>query len=396
MKKIFMIILMIPCMALGQMFSSSSAIAGSATCNSIMDNGGDNTGSSDNSTAFLTTAALGPSGKGCVYFPPGSYRFAGQVTYTLPSNSASLAIKGDGQDVSVLNWPSGGGLSINYPAYTNSVTVSGLTFATGANGSATGLALNQSGTAYFGTVPAASLISNVVFRGMDGYQATNYWGTALWVSGVSSVNVLASGFWGASAISGTGIHYVGSGGIYAVQENVTDSIFSGLALGVIYDANTQGVSVISSNFTNVGVGIDVPSGIAGTSQLTVMGSQFNCTISCINMWTGVDSTIVQGNLFFLGQAVNGLYLNPSSSSLISGNAFVPAKGGETANSAITFNGYKAFSSIVTGNQCSGLVTCVQLTSNAKYVNVQSNSYSGNSNNVINNCATGCTVGGGSP
>ena len=370
--------------------ATTGFVARHAPCPSILDNGGDNTGVNDNSTAFATTAALGPSGNACVYFPPGTYAFSGSVSYTMPTNTASITVLGAGQDVTKLVWASGGGLTLNFITDANSAHVRDLTFATGTTNTGIGIFFQQTAanTSYSYNA-IMSDVSNVTIRGNDGYVATDYWQYGIDDFGVSNINFIGVNILGASARGGTGIITHGDINRIPVQFNVVACNFAGLTTGFDYDAYTQGVSISASNFTNESTGIYTNG--SALDQLTVTGSQFNATNIDINMNSPVLQTMIYGNLFLLQTNANGIYLNPSSSLSIVGNSFAPNPSATNTN-GITFNGYNALSSVVTGNNFAQLTTGVNLTSNAKYVNVQGNTYSGDANTVINNCTTGCTVG----
>ena len=372
--------------------ATTAFVAKHAPCPSIMDNGGDNTGVSDNTTAFATTAGLGPSGQACVYFPPGTYAFSGTVTYTMPTNTASITVLGAGQDVSKLVWAGGGGLQVNFITDANSAHIRDLTFATGTTNAGNGIYLNQTAAnTSFSTNVIMSDITNVTVRGNDGYQAVDYWANAINVFGISNVNFVGVDIAGASAVHGVGIIITGDANRVPVQFNIVGCVFSGLQYGFYYGNYVQGVSISASNYTNDGIGVYIPAAVTGLDQLTVTASQFNCQTVDIQMNTAVLQTMIYGNLFLLQTSANGIYLNPSSSLSIVGNTFAPNPGA-TSTTGITFNNYNALSSVVTGNNFAQLTTGVNLTANAKYVNVQGNSYSGNTNTVVNNCTTGCTVG----
>lgn len=370
--------------------ATTGFVARHAPCPSILDNGGDNTGVNDNSTAFATTAALGPSGQACVYFPPGTYAFSGSVSYTMPTNTASITVLGAGQDVTKLVWASGGGLTLNFITDANSAHIRDLTFATGttAAGSAVSLVQTAANTS-FSYNGILSDVSNVTIRGNDGYQVSDYWNVGIYDFGISNVNFIGDDIVGRSALGGIGIEITGDANRIPVAFNVYGCQFSGLSYGFDYAPYTQGVSITSSNFTNVTRGVYAFG--TGLDQLTITGSQFNAASINIDLETPVLQTMIYGNLILLQTNANGIYLNPSSSTSIVGNSFAPNPGATTTN-GITFNGYNALSSVVTGNNFAQLTTGVNLTTNAKYVNVQANTYSGVTNTVINNCTTGCTVG----
>lgn len=375
--------------------ATTGFVAAHSPCPSILDNGGNNTGSSDNTAAFAATAALGPSGQACVYFPPGTYAFSGNVAYTMPTNTASITVLGAGQDVSKLVWAGGGGMTINFITDANSVHVRNLTFATGTTATGTALALTQTAAnTNFSVNTILSDVSNVAFRGNDGYQVTDYWANDIAVFGISNVNFISDAFIGASGVLGNGVFISGDANRIPVQFNLFSCVFSGHSNGFVYGTYTQGVTIGQSNFTNVGTGIVATGGETGLDQLTVIGNQFNATSVAINLITSLIDTMIHGNLFLIRTSGVGIQIAAANATSIVGNRFGNA-GSATSTTGISMTGYSVLSTVITGNSFSQLTTGVNLTSSSQSVNVQSNTYAVMTNNVINNCTIGCTVGGGS-
>jgi hypothetical protein len=203
---------------------------------SIMSYGGDNTGVKDNVAAFAAVVAAYTPGQVCVFFPPGTYRFNTQLTYEMPTDSASLTILGAGADVTNLIWPEGGGIEVTFVSQYNSVHIRDLSLLTSAAGAGAALYLNQTASVSNPANSAPSDITNVTCRGSDGYDISYYWGSGVTVYGVSNVTF-------------QGLNVVGSG-----------SGWSTVGTGVILEGSPSVIAAVAFNFANctlnyVGTGI---------------------------------------------------------------------------------------------------------------------------------------------
>ncbi|PVX77152.1 hypothetical protein [Paraburkholderia unamae] len=379
--------------------ATTAFVANHAPCPSILDHGGDNTNTNDNTSAFAATAAVGPSGQACVYFPPGVYKFSSAVSYSLPSTTASITIHGAAADQSKLVWASGGGMTITYNGPYNAVHISGLSFLTGSVGSGTALSLSQSSSSIPNPANTALTdITNVTIRGSDGYEVSDYWANGISISGVSNVNIFNSIIDGATTSSGVGVYLIGTANAQAVAINIQNCFIQALGNGVKYNNYVQGVNVTNNNFTGVGYGVYVSTPAAGQDQLTVIGNQFNSVNSGVFDTAGVTDTMIHGNLFIVpysGSAVSGINLTATNGFTIMGNTFGRIGGSATNTNGIIIGGTTPVAGVITGNMFEGFGTAVWLQTGSSTVSVQSNYYSGNTANVTNN-GTGNVVGVASP
>lgn len=352
---------------------------------------------SDNSSALTAALAASPGPSKCVYIPPGTFKFSANYAYTLPNNSSSIMLKGAGADVTQLVWANGDGLTFNYLSQTNSVHIREMSILTGANGTGSGITLNETASSI--PNPANSAVSdiiNVSLHGVDGYAASNYWANGIYIYGVSNVNFSGVSVTGHSqaATSGYGIYVQGSASLPPVVFNVTNSYFQWLVTGIVYGNYVQGMSVAQTQFTGDAYGIWTPSNLSGLDQLVVTGSQFNCTNEGVYEQTSVPNSMFDNNLFIVPNTGVGVMLNQSYLFSFLGNSFnINGSKGATYPVGIVINS-SAGGGVITGNVFDNMVSGVILQSGATGTNVQSNRYSNTSNNVVNN-GSGNTVGGGS-
>jgi hypothetical protein len=365
----------------------------------IMDFGGDNTGASDNSAAFAAAVAAGPSGRACVYFPPGKYAFSSQLVYTLPTTAASVTIMGAGIDITELTWAGGGGFKVNYLGAFNSVHIRDMSITTGTTNTGSAISLIQTAASIPNPAESAlSDITNVVMRGADGYDVSDYWAGGIDVSGVSNINFVNVQGIGSPAQAGFGMRIQGTASLPPVQFNITGSMFNSLQYGAIFGAYTQGITVNQSNFTANGTaGIHVPAGIVGTDQLTIINSQFASGIG-INILSQYQNLMIANNLFIIQNIAGtyGIYNNAAVLFAYIGNTFQNANAPSLGNNpvGIYVNNTSGVAGVITGNVFRYMSPAIRLDTSASAVNVQSNAYFNNNTN-ISNSGTGNTLGGGS-
>jgi len=383
--------------------ATTGFVANHAPCPSIMDNGGINNGTGDNRTAFAATAALGPSGQACVYFPPGTYAFGGNLSYSL-SNGQSITILGAGMGVTKLQWAGGGGMTIAYANNQNFVNIANLSITTGTTNTGTGLTLFQGGSSG-NAISALSTIVNVAINGSDGVGQTDYWNVGLAINTVSNVdvvNVSIFGAGGAYSTNGQGVNLSGaSDGNEAVQLNFWGCVFQYVGIGMYFGDYVQGVTVTNSNFTGDNIGIETSTSNAHQSGLTVIGSQFNCLGYGIYDQTavGIAGLFIDHNYFELpyngGTSVVAVILSKIYLAQIIGNIIERIGPSATGLNGIVVQGSSTVGAMISGNVIFAMTTGIWLQTGSTNINVQSNFYNSNGTNVVNSCSSGCTVGGGS-
>lgn len=282
----------------------------SATCLNITSPafGGSGNNVIDNVTPLINAyAALSGTG-GCIYFPPGKYKFTTSVSYSIPAGIFSVTLVGSGPDSTVLTWPNAaGGLTYNYAGVNSSTHFRDLSLTTGTTNGGNALTLNMASSVVNVGVAATSDIYRVTMRGDDGYRATDYWTTGLNIANVSGVQVDNLTVAGSSTQQGIGTNIVGLPGssTYAVLLDIAKSNYVGLASGLIYGSFVQGVTVDQTNFTFVTNGIGSAGSETGALvQLAVTNSQFNPgTVSGgsgINTQTEIGGVQLTNNFFVIG------------------------------------------------------------------------------------------------
>jgi hypothetical protein len=366
-----------------------------------VDYGADPTGAADCSAAVAAahTAAV-VYGSGCIQFPAGTFYLAAPVTLSVAANS-SLSILGVGSQVTTLKFAAGiDGIVLNYQSSTASAHVRYMSLVTlGASGTTRGITYNQIGT--FGVSPNSD-VTDVALHGADGIAVADYWGTAVQISGVSQVNlcglyVIGPAPGGSGYVTSdlcTGVGLVGTSAVPAVVFNLEDCVLNYLGVAVSYGAYVQGVALCACNITGGYEGIVTATGSSGTGQdeLSVALTQINVYLVAVNVSSVQDVLLCGGNLIIVIANGIGVQLTNPQRFSVTGTS-VLSIGAST--DGIVVIGYGAGAGVITGNVLDGHTTAVWLQSGSQYVNVQSNAYSGNGTNVLNQ-GTNNTVGGGSP
>lgn len=352
-------------------------------------------GTTDDTVAVQAALTWAMAQQVSMRFPSGHYHFTAPLTVTFPAQLSTFTIIGDGPDLSILNWASGNGLTINYLGPQNSSNILTMSFTTSATNSGVGLKFNQ--TALSDPNPALNALSNireVVFRGNDGYIVTACWATAFVSEGVSNVDLYSCYFGGNAALggSGTGVLLEGTASLPPVVFNMVSCNFEWNLVGIQYGNYVQGVSITTTNFVGGSHGVLSAASLTNLDQLTVTSSQFNQALDNIVTQTNIANTMLIGNEVIVQSNASGFLLNAAGIYTIVGNTL--AGNGFTNTNGIVINNSTG-AGVITGNMLFGLTTAIFLQTGSNGVNVQSNAYTSNSNNVIN-LGFGNTVGGGSP
>lgn len=324
-----------------------------------MDHGGDKTGVSDNSAAFVATVAASPSGQACVSFPAGTFKFNSALSYTNPAAPSSILIKGAGQDVTTLVFAnSTSGINIVSNAPGSSAHIRDMTVATAqAAGGNAGIVLTQTSSL---NQFSMSDIYNVTLRGNDniGAGGSHYWSYGILINGQDSVNVESVTVYGNGG-AGVGLQCQGNGVQYAIYVNISKSVFNSLGTGVVYSSYCQGMTITQSNFQNDSIGFMVPSGAAGVlAQLQISDSQFQTSSDGINIQTNVGGTMIHDNDIFVPVNHSGIFIANTNGGTIHGNTINTDGTGTTGTSGIVLgSGSQTF--VIMGNQIGGVASCIQ-------------------------------------
>jgi hypothetical protein len=377
-------------------FAAPPGSGTSAACPSAASLGFVGDGSTDNVATWNTWAAGFTSAMAgyCIDFGTGWYKFSSGVSIAIPvstQGNQALVIRGIGSEGAVLDFATGGGITIN-PLSTfeaKQYHISGLSLWTRGT---TGNCITVNNTI---TTTLQNSIRDVVCRGVGG--STN-WASGIYLANQGQlyienfiithstigINVAASATAGASP----GI-VIANGSIGATDK-------------AIYVGNNSESILIDKMIFNGGTKIYID----GTNifQVTVSNSVFSGLISGVGQ-SNADGIFVNGAGAI--QLINNLmYCNPGFSCIkatnthgltIIGNIF-RGDSGIGSNTGITIGTYPSGNTVpstIVGNSFSTLATGINLLTGSSKVNVQSNAYSSNTTNIVNS-GTGNTIGGGSP
>lgn len=381
----------------GQVLTKNSSTAGDASwrdqCLNIESFGGVGNNSTDNTTPLNNALAALTGNGGCIYFPPGKYKFNSAITYNFTSGIFSVALVGSGQDNTILTWPSAsGGMTFNYAGINSSTHFRDLSITTGTTNGGNAIALNLSTSVANPAAFAQSDLYRVTIRGDDGYSITDYWSNGVNVSNVSNINFNGLSIYGPSTPNGTGISLVGLPGssTYAVQFNVAQSVIQSLGTGILYGSFIQGATVDATNFTGSTNAIAAAGSETGTlAQLSVTNSQFNGgSVSKANgilALTGINGLQIANNLFLVpGTSGTAISLPQSKLTTIVGNVFW-GQNAATSEQGVSIANTNSLPCVIQGNIFFGFngttSTGLSLGASAANCAVGGNSFLTNTTNV---------------
>ncbi len=363
----------------------------------------------DNADAIDAALAAMPNDGGTLYFPAGKYFISRKVAHTLFNGQSSLIIKGDGSGVTQLFWPNArGGIDITCPSMLNAVTVRDMTLSTHTSGTDTALAItNTSGRAppnNFNTSWRQTLIESITIEGDPRTYA--YWDIGIVLNGVSVANFVDIYIEGGDGLiggeertsAGTGVLMQGVPAIaqFGVIFNFTRCLFSDLGIGIEIGSFIQGVTVSQCNFiggTTTAIYSRATS-LGENTLLAVSDSQFDAVATQIRLDKGIENVQISNSMFFVKQNQSGILQNRGAYLQVSNCLFVSGTKGGSFGTGISVTNGNQNAAIITGNIFHSLAIGVFIDINSSHVNVQSNSYSSNAQNVLNQGAFN-TIGGGS-
>jgi hypothetical protein len=291
--------------------------------------GADPTGAADSASAF--NSALSDSSN-VIFSHPGKYKFLSAITYNIATGVHSLSIACSGADNTILFWPTGNGITVNYVFHGNSFHMRDCTVSTGAANSGNGVTLTQTDClADF----AQSDFYRVTFRGDDAYAAiTDYWSNAINIVGVSGINydglTLYGGF-GSGSAQGNGINIAGNpvdcgtttG--YSIYHNISKNTLNNLNNGIVLGGYTQGLTLTQSNLQGSNFGILVPGSSPGNLlEMLVSNNQFATVKDSILIGTSYNLSTFTGNLIAPGANFAAIDIQDTNQAFttITGNVIV--------------------------------------------------------------------------
>lgn len=368
----------------------------------LLDYGGVADGVTDNSAAIAAAIAACPVDAVSVYIPPGNWSFSTPLAHIFPANSvASFSLFGAGSDVTrlIFTLQNNPGIALQLSSSFHSYHIRDLSVLAGTHQGSQGLYVNQTLTPI--TNPANSSysdVTNVTFRGSDGYIISDGWETDVYVYQASYINFIGCKFVG--PYTSTGVNLEGTSPNIACVFNFIGCDFSGTNYGLEYGAYVQGVTVSNCNFDGCQYAVWIPPGIAGCDQLSINACQFGANAVCgVFMQSPCEATMIYGNFFIIADNAAthaaGITIQNSAGTSIYGNSFSPSAIPGTGNqNGIIIESYLSQCGVITGNVFQQINNAINLQTGSQHFNVQSNAYLSNTNNVINSGSNN-TVGGGS-
>lgn len=379
--------------------ATSAFVANHEGCPAIMDNGGDNTGTNDNTAALAATLAKSPSTNLCAYFRPGTYKFLSRQNINVNSTSySSVTLIGAGSEQTFLTFPGTAGIEFTLNSQYNVIHLRHMSITAGATNNGDGVYINQttSPIADAANTPVSD-ITDVVLRGADGAGNTDYWSTGVEISNQSNVNFDNVTITGTNTQLGNGVYIHGTANDPPNVFNLSAFTANYLNVGFQYGNYVQGVTFNYSNFTGDNYGIVSAAGLSVLVQLAITNSQFNCFYSAVLLNTAIPDLLVHGNLFFIPGPSTGdaeaLALNQTGRYSITANSFA-GYNTTTNTDGVVVNTNVSSSGVIAANSFDALGVGVVLQSPSSGNNVQSNAYHG-VGTAVSNSGTGNTVGGGS-
>jgi hypothetical protein len=262
-------------------------------------------------------------------------------------------------------------------------------------GTRTGITFTNS-YAFFGTWVAQSDISDITFRGQDGYANVKHWNRCIDISNVSDINFNNVNFYGESnGLSGTGVYIdqpgagcfaPGSSNTCGTVYNFVNCNFTFLGTAFVYGAHTQTVQFANCFFAQCDTGIYAPPVSPNTLQgLLVTNSTFFNFGESINLQSDLPNVCITNCMFTVDSGRRAIFITPSNNLTIIGNQFIPYNAANVQVAGIEINTTTAGSiGVIDGNTFSSVNKGILLNAGTSGIKVGiGNSYTGMTDNIIN-------------
>jgi hypothetical protein len=276
--------------------------------------GADPTGVLDSAPALRKALSVSPYAK----FGKGKFKLSSAVLYTLPSSVASVRIDGAGPDLTEIYAPNNDALQLALQGSGSSFHLRDFSLTSGQLGAGRkGVSVTCTNPIPNPGLGAVSDVSNVVFRGSDGYVAGNYWDTAFEDVGVSNIQFNNCGwFGGSSGVSGLygagkAISCVGlpAQSSYAVALTFRGCTWDQLDTAFDMGSYTQGFSFVGCNISSCNYGAKAVGGLTGLlAELQFIGGQIQAKYP-ISIGTSMYGLNVLGTQLFVidgGAGIGGI------------------------------------------------------------------------------------------
>ncbi|MCJ2020528.1 glycoside hydrolase family 55 protein [Methylobacterium sp. E-065] len=357
---------------------------------SVKDFGAKGDSTTDDTAAFQaainTVASLGAfltNGNAQMRIPCGNYILAGNLIANV-AGSKSFVIAGEVRDCVKLTFKgqTGTALTVNYGDRFSSFHLSDLAYTVDTDTTTSvGVRLvNANPVGPTGT--SRSSFNRVIFRGADGRQVVNHWGTMMQASMVSNIDFNQVDGYGAGTNSTTiaqGISIKGDSTLanfagYVVSFNFNDGNLNGFDKAISLGDATQGTFINGTNWNAVNYGVYVPAGLTGLDGVLVSGTP-GASAKIANvavLSTDARNVVIKGNYFLLSQPSCIGVRSAAIGSIIQGNGF---EGISSANPGVGVDLIDgATGSAVSGNFYSYLTTGNALSSQTSNNILTGNSY----------------------
>lgn len=377
----------------GYSSNGTSVIGTPANCIAIEAYGG-GTGVSDNGAVLNTALGALPSAGGCIKFSAGTYAFTTPVTFTFPNAKSSVMLAGSGIEGTVLSWgsPAGSAYVFNITNQLNSVHMRDMTLTTSGVSASVGVLVTS--TLVNSIISASTDFTNISFRGANGPFNSQYWQIGVKNVNVSNIKMDNAWFYGGSTLAGIGFYNIGvvSPQSYVDAVTMIGGGCEGINICLWMDTRVFYAQMISGVCSECNYGIYVPTASPGNTSLQVIGNEYSTNIAGVaSAGTGViGAANIAGNTFGInaGTGVSADFLQTS----ITGNWFSSNTGSPSGIVGVNFLSGSS-TNIVTGNVLTGMAEGVANNTGSNGLNVQSNVYQSNTQNVAQGPGASMQVGG---
>ena len=219
-------------------------------------------------------------------------------------------------------------ITLTNPKMLQAATVKDLSLLTGTAGGGTALTITNANGNANGSLERSGIF-DVSIKGADGGNDVQYWTLGLKAAGVSYLDIDRLSIVGSAGWLGNGAEISGSAAVPSFITAFRSANFQLLQTCASLGSWVQGVTFTDNSNFGGAIGVDIPAGESGQTQLIIAASQSATATALVRTVSAYPDIIVRNSLILGG----GLLLNQAQRGSILGNHFIEQRA--TPGTAIT-------------------------------------------------------------
>lgn len=349
-------------------------------------------GTTDNSATLQASFNWALTNNFALTAPAGHASFGTGIAISLPNSAATFSVSGVGRNQTFFDFTgsSGSAFTVTYQSLLNATHWSDFTLTTNKNGNATGLALTSTVPTLSSANAGITTLNRLAFQGADGGFSSNFFSTAIPVTGVDQINFDDVWIAGSASFQGIGVSLTAtSNACCAVQYNFQTPVFQTLSKGIYITSNfVQGIYINQASLTNtdnIYVDLAATNGVEGIGLVNSTTNGHNT----FNAQGNISNIFIIGNNIFMDNTGTGILLPNDFGLTLIGNKFAPNNTGN--GTGVNIGTSNTLDVSISENQFINLSNGIVIGANTGNVKTSNNSFLGTTTPITNNSTIGGNI-----